>query len=199
MPIVSVNLVLDDKTYAGVCAGILELGGLVKDKELKRVRKHLPIIGKQTKGGATKAVAVMKAHKGVAIKLGIGATIIGALIGLLTFFINRKKRKAEKEFSSSLHTYLNAAEKGKITTELIENLVKTLESISKNSKTLPLRISADDLFMLFSSIYDFTKRLAIANSFTSNKLKVPKKSGKNTVDELVNYLNIQKVILEKAA
>ena len=32
MPVVSVNLVLDDATYAGVKAGALELCGMVKDQ-----------------------------------------------------------------------------------------------------------------------------------------------------------------------
>ena len=42
MPVMNVNLVLDDATYAGVKAGIYELGGLVKNADNKRVKKHLP-------------------------------------------------------------------------------------------------------------------------------------------------------------
>ena len=42
MPVMNVNLVLDDATYAGVKAGLYELGGLVKNADNKRVKKHLP-------------------------------------------------------------------------------------------------------------------------------------------------------------
>ena len=43
MPVVNVNLVLDDKTYAAVKAGVYELGGLVKDNK-HIIRKHLPTV-----------------------------------------------------------------------------------------------------------------------------------------------------------
>lgn len=201
MPVVPVNLVLDEKTYAGVLSGALELGGLVKDKELKRVRKHLPTVAKETKSGVAKAVAVIKDHKGAAIGVGIGAAVVAAGVGAITYFTQKDKRKAEKQFSKSLHIYLQSAQKGEISLEIVEALIADLEVVSKfyENKELPLKLTAKDLTTLFYSIYDFTKRLAEANNISVSELKAPHKFKKNTVVDFQNYLRIQKEILEKAA
>lgn len=201
MPVVPVNLVLDEKTYAGVLSGALELGGLVKDKELKRVRKHLPTVVTETKSGVAKAVAVVKDHKGAAIGVGIGAAVLAAGVGAITFFTQKDKRKAEKQFSKSLHIYLQAAQKGEITIEIVESLITDLDAVSEfnENKEIPLKLTTKELTTLFYSIYDFTKRLAEANHISVDELKAPKRFKKNTVIDLQNYLKIQKEILEKAA
>ena len=64
MPVMNVNLVLDDATYAGVKAGIYELGGLVKNADNKRVKKHLPTVVDATKEGAAKAIDMIF-HNGI--------------------------------------------------------------------------------------------------------------------------------------
>lgn len=201
MPVVPVNLVLDEKTYAGVLSGALELGGLVKDKELKRVRKHLPTVARETKSGVAKAVAVVKDHKGAAIGVGIGAAVLAAGVGAITYFTQKDKRKAEKQFSKSLHIYLQAAQKGEITIEIVESLITDLDAVSEfnENKEIPLKLTTKELTTLFYSIYDFTKRLAEANHISVDELKAPKRFKKNTVIDLQNYLKIQKEILEKAA
>jgi len=201
MPVVPVNLVLDEKTYAGVLSGALELGGLVKDKELKRVRKHLPAVARENKSGVAKAVAVVKNHKGAAIGIGVGAAILVAGVGVVTYFTQKDKRKAEKRFSKSLHVYLQAAQEGKITVEIVESLITDLDVVSQfnENKEMPLKLTAKELTTLFYSIYDFTKRLAEANHILVDDLKAPKRFKKNTVVDLQNYLKIQKEILERAA
>lgn len=201
MPVVPVNLVLDEKTYAGVLSGALELGGLVKDKELKRVRKHLPAVARETKSGVAKVVAVVKDHKGAAIGIGVGAAVLAAGVGVVTYFTQKDKRKAEKKFSKSLHVYLQAAQEGKITVEIVESLITDLDVVSQfnENKEMPLKLTAKELTTLFYSIYDFTKRLAEANHISVDDLKAPKRFKKNTVVDLQNYLKIQKEILERAA
>ena len=42
MPVVNVNLLVDEKTYAAVQAGVLELCGMAKNIDNKRVAKHIP-------------------------------------------------------------------------------------------------------------------------------------------------------------
>lgn len=50
MPVVNVSLLLDEKTYAGVKSGVLELCGMVKDSD-HRIRKHLPTVFDAAKDG----------------------------------------------------------------------------------------------------------------------------------------------------
>ena len=44
MPVVPIYLDIDEKTYAGVKAGALELYGLAKNVDNKRVAKHIPAV-----------------------------------------------------------------------------------------------------------------------------------------------------------
>ena len=59
MPVVNVNLVLDEATYKGVMDGALELYGMVKDQK-HRVRKHLPTVFDSAKEGASKAIDIVR-------------------------------------------------------------------------------------------------------------------------------------------
>ena len=63
MPVMNVNLLLDEATYAGVKSGMLELCGMVKDTDSKKVRKHLPTVIDATKEGASKAIDIVREHK----------------------------------------------------------------------------------------------------------------------------------------
>ena len=49
MPVVNVNLLVDEKTYAAVQAGVLELCGMAKNIDNKRVAKHIPADRKSTR------------------------------------------------------------------------------------------------------------------------------------------------------
>ena len=51
MPVVNVNLLVDEKTYAGVKAGVLELYGMAKYVDNKRVAKHIPAVADAAKEG----------------------------------------------------------------------------------------------------------------------------------------------------
>ena len=62
MPVVNVNLVLDEAIYKDVMAGTLELCGMVKDQK-HRVRKHVPTVFDSAKEGAAKAIDIVRNHK----------------------------------------------------------------------------------------------------------------------------------------
>ena len=57
MSVVPIYLDIDEKTYAGVKAGVLELCGLAKNVDNKRVAKHIPAVADSAKEGASKAEA----------------------------------------------------------------------------------------------------------------------------------------------
>ena len=70
MPVVNVNLLVDEKTYAGVKAGVLELCGMAKNVDNKRVAKHIPAVADAAKEGAVKAIDFIREHKKGAIVIG---------------------------------------------------------------------------------------------------------------------------------
>jgi hypothetical protein len=201
MPVMNVNLVLDDATYAGVKAGIYELGGLVKNADNKRVKKHLPTVVDATKEGAAKAIDMIREHKKGLLVIGGVLIVGGAVAGAVTYISQKEKIKAKKKFGETLEVYLNAAKEGTLTSNLIDDLLASIEIVSKFSKdgAVPINLTSKQLYSLFNSIYDFTKRMADANNVTTKGIKAPSKLSKSKILDLQNYLVMQKQILDNAA
>lgn len=200
MPIVNVNLVLDDDTYNGVMAGALELCGMVKDKN-HRIRKHLPTVFDSAKDGAVKAVDLVRNHQKELILVAGILFVGGAVAGTVSYFTHKEKRKAKKQLGKSFQAYIEAAQDGMLTVEILDALINDLEIVSTLYKddTIPLNLSAKQLSALLFSIYDYTKRMAVANNTNTSTVHAPKLFRKNTVGDLQNYLRIQKEILSNAA
>lgn len=199
MPVVNVNLVLDDDTYKGVLDGALELYGMVKDNN-HRIRKHLPTVVDSAKNGAAKAIDLVRTHKKELLVVGGIVIIGGAVIGTVSHFTQKEKRTAKKHLGESFQAYIDAARDGKLTIEIVDDLIKDLDAVSKLYKddSIPLNLSTKQISDLLSSIYDYTKRMAEANSIKSSTIHAPKVFRKNTVNDLQNYLHIQKKILSAA-
>lgn len=201
MPVMNVNLVLDDATYAGVKAGIYELGGLVKNSDNKRVKKHLPTVVDATKEGASKAIDMIREHKKGLFIVGGVIIVGGAVAGAVTYISQKDKIKAKKKFGETLEIYLNAAQSGTLTSNLVDDLLASIEVISKFSKdgAVPINLTSKQLYSLFNSVYDFTKRMAKANNVNAKDIKAPRKFSKGKILDLQNYLVMQKQILDNIA
>jgi hypothetical protein len=201
MPVVNVNLLVDEKTYAGVKAGVLELCGMAKNVDNKRVAKHIPAVADAAKEGAAKAIEFIRIHKKSAIIVG-GVLIIGsAVAGTVGYIATRDKRKREKQFAKNLQVYLDAARDGKLTIEILDALIDSLNALSNNdpAKAVNLKISAAQFSDLIHSIFDYTIRLAEANNISPVLISKPKILKKKTYSDLQYYLNMQKTIFEQAA
>lgn len=201
MPVVNVNLLLDDATYASVKTGALELCGLVKDFDSKKVRKHLPTIFDAAKDSAAKAIDIIREHKKGLLIVG-GLIIIGGIVvGTVSYISEKDKRNAKKHLGVSLQKYLDAAQEGKLNIEIVDKLTNDLDVVSQLYKdnAIPLNLSAKQLSALFNSIYDYTLRMANANNVAVPNIPTPKRFTKNTVLDLQQYLNAQKQILNSAA
>lgn len=200
MPVVNVNLALDDKTYAGVMTGALELCGMVKDQN-HRIRKHLPTVVDSAKEGASKAIDIVRGHKTAAITVGGLLIVGGVVVGTVSYFSHREKRKADKQFCKALQKYIDYAKAGNLTVEVLDSLMNCIDTLSKYNKDgqIPLNISTKQLTDLFNSVYDFTKRMAEANDFDIHNIKAPSRVSKNKVIDLQNYLIIQRKILLNTA
>lgn len=201
MPIVPVYLDIDEKSYAAVLAGTMELGGLLKDTKLKQVKKHLPTVNVEAKNGIANAVAVLKEHKNLVIGVGVGALGVGMLAGFLAWILNAKKRKVTKKFAVSLQAYLIAAQSGQLTYEAVETLIADLDAVAKvyRGEDIPLKLSSKQLSVLFQSIYDYTKRMAEATGKPTEKISAPKRFTKNNVVDLRKYFEVQRELLRKEA
>ncbi|MBE6891353.1 MAG: hypothetical protein E7481_04925 [Ruminococcaceae bacterium] len=201
MPVVNVNLLLDDATYSGVKSGMLELCGMVKDVDSKKVRKHLPTVFDAAKDGASKAIDIIREHQKGFLIIGVLVIIGGALAGTITYFTQKDKLKAQKRLSDSLDHYLNSAQSGTITLEIIDTLLSDLSVVSEfyNDKDIPIKLSPKQLSSLLSSVYDYTLRLASANKVSVDNISSPKILSKNKIIDLKQYLIAQKEILKTVA
>lgn len=199
MPIVNVNLELDDKTYAGIKAGVYELYGMVKDHR-HRVRKHLPTVFDSAKDGASKAIDIIREHKKGLLVAGGLLIVGGAVMGTVSYISEKDKRRAKKCFAVSFQNYLDAAQDGKITVEIVDKLIRDLDEISKVYKdnVVPLNLSTKQLSALFNSIYEYTIKMADANNVNISNIPKPKYFAKNTIIDLQQYLSAQKQILSTA-
>lgn len=201
MPVVNVNLLVDEKTYAGVQAGVLELCGMAKNVDNKRVVKHIPAVADAAKEGAAKAIDFIRVHKKGTIIVGGILIVGGAVAGTVSYIATRDKRKREKQFAKNLQNYLDAAKEGKLTVEILDNLINSLDALSNDdsSKAINLKIAPSQFSDLIHSIFDYTIRLAEANNISATLISKPKILKKKTYSDLQYYLNMQKTIFEQAA
>lgn len=201
MPVVPIYLNIDDKTYQGIKAGTLELYGLAKNANTKRVAKHIPTVADATKESASKAIDFVRAHqKGAFIISGV-LIAGGTIAGTVSYIAYRKQKKLDKQFGLALQEYLDAARNGTLNLDILNSFISSIEAIEKNTQTksINLNISATQFSDLINCIFDFTKCLAEANNFNTNSINRPKYFKKKTSDDLKYYLNMQKQIFEQAA
>ena len=204
MPVVPIYLDIDEKTYAGVKAGALELYGLAKNVDNKRVAKHIPAVADAAKEGASKAIDFIRVHQKGTIIVG-GVLIVGGAVartvGYVGYVAHRKQRKLDRQFGLALQEYLDSARNGTLNIDILNTLINSIEAIEKNNpkKSINLNISAAQFSDLINCIFDFTKRLAEANNINTHSINRPKYFKKKTSDDLKYYLNMQKQIFEQVA
>lgn len=201
MPVVPIYLDIDEKTYAGVKAGLYELYGLAKNVDNKRVVKHIPAIADAAKEGASKAIDFIRVHQKGTIIVGGALIVGGAVAGTVGYVAHRKQRQLDKQFATALQEYLDSARTGTLNIEILDTLICSIEAIEKGNpkKSINLNISAAQFGDLINCIFDYTKRLAKANNISTQSISRPKYFKKKTADDLKYYLNMQKHIFEQAA
>lgn len=201
MPVVNVNLLVDEKTYAAVQAGVLELCGMAKNVDNKRVAKHISAVADAAKEGASKAIDFIRLHKKETLIVGGVIILGGAVVGTVGYITSLDKRKRERQFAEDLQVYLDAAREGKLTIEILDALINSLDQLSNDdpSKAVNLKITASQFSDLIHSIFDYTIRLAEANNISPALISKPKILKKKNYSDLQYYLNMQRSIFEQAA
>ena len=201
MPVVNVNLLVDEKTYAAVQAGVLELCGMAKNVDNKRVAKHIPAVADAAKEGASKAIDFIRLHKKETLIVGGVIILGGAVVGTVGYITSLDKRKRERQFAEDLQVYLDAAREGKLTIEILDALINSLDQLSNDdpSKAVNLKITASQFSDLIHSIFDYTIRLAEANNISPAFISKPKILKNKNYSDLQYYLNMQRSIFEQVA
>lgn len=201
MPVVPIYLDIDEKTYAGVKAGLYELYGLAKNADNKRVAKHIPAVADAAKDGASKAIDFIRVHQKGTIIIGGVLIVGGAVASTVGYVAHRKQRQLDKQFGTALQEYLDSARNGTLNIEILDTLICSIEAVEKGNskKSISLNISAAQFSDLINCIFDYTKRLAEANNISTQSINRPKYFKKKTADDLKYYLNMQKHIFEQAA
>lgn len=201
MPVVNVNLLIDEKTYLGVMSGALELCGMAKNIENGRIAKHIPTVIDSAKEGAVKAIDIIRTNKKAVLICG-GFMIIGGVIyGTVNHFANKEKKKLQVIFADNLQVYLDASKNGNLTIEILDSLINSLDMLSSENPTssFVLKLPVSQFNELINVIFDFTQRLAAANNINPKSINHPKTFKKNASTSLQYYLNMQKTIFEKAS
>ena len=201
MPVVPIYLNIDEITYAGVKAGALELCGMAKNIDSKRVAKHIPVVADAAKEGASKAIDFVREHKTGTIVVSGVLVVGGAAMGTIRYVAQRKQRKLNAQFGKALQIYLDAAREGTLTLEILNELIDSIEAIEQSNpnKTINLNVNPSQLSELIHCIFDYTLRLAEANNFNKKAIHRPKYFKKKTSDDLKYYLYMQKQIFEQAS
>ena len=206
MPIVQVPLDVPDEIYTQVLNGSLNLMGMVKDNQNK-VRKHIPTAKlsqaqNPVKINKSSILQNIKKPKNIAIGIGFAAAMGVGTYAYHSWKKNKKNPAEEKVmiFQKALKEYLKASKKGKLNTEVVDNLLASLNAIEEKQfgKDIELSISASQFTALIYSIFTYTESLAKDNSFDVKIMK-PKHGTKGNIISLKSYLEIQKQILENAA
>ena len=131
-----------------------------------------------------------------------GILIIGsAVAGVIGYIATRDKRNLEKRFAQNLQIYLDAAKDGKLTVEILDNLINSLDELSNDdtSKAVNLKITPSQFSDLIQNIFDYTVCLAEANNISPTLISKPKILKKKNYSDLQYYLNMQKNIFEQVA
>ena len=201
MPIVSIHLDIDDNLYDKIRTGSLELCGLVKDTDTKKIVKHVPTIKDSIKDNASKAVDMVRAHKGSFIIFGGILLIVGTIIGIISYFVYKKQRQLYLQFIQSLYDYLDAARNGTLSLNTLNSIIESIELIENDNpkKGVQLNISSAQLNELVQRMYEYTIELAQNENYKSSKITRPKLLKKKTSNDFKYYIYAQRDIFEHVA
>lgn len=158
MPVVPIYLKIDEKTYLGVKTGMLELCGLAKNVDNKRVAKHIPTVADAAKEGASKAIDFIREHqKGAIIVSGV-LIVGGAISGSIGYVSHRKQRKLDKQFGAALQDYLEAARSGTLSIDILNSLICSIEIIEQDNPkgNINLNVSTEQFGELINCILAFS-------------------------------------------
>ena len=167
-----------------------------------QIVKHLKPVdlkaAEQAQGLSAKALQFVQHHKkGVGIA-AVGAAVVGVGVWGYTKWKNHEP-KVLTEFRTALKTYIDSIRNGNMDIDKINGLMKALDALIKHKdyEKISIQLSAEDLEVLVSRIYDYTVKLATDNAVELSDDELDLNNG--AIINLLSYLKVQKRIFETAA
>lgn len=201
---------IPDDIATGLATGLYRrIGSVVRyaiGPNKGQIVKHLQPIdlkaAEQAQGVGAKALQFVKDHKKGTIIVAAGAAAIGGGIWIYNKVKNHEP-KVVTEFRAALRVYIDAIREGNMDVDKINNLMAALEKLKehKDYEKISIQLTAEDLEVLASRIYEYTIKLAKDNEIdlTDEELRISKVKNTGTIINLQNCLKAQKRIFEAAA
>lgn len=206
MPVIQETFFIPDDIMTKILTGeYIRTGGIIRyatGPNKGRIVKHLDPIElkeiEQTKSLWGKAVQFAKTNKKALI---IGGIIAGAFAAGTYFYVKLKKSEAEevKNFRIRLKAYIDELRSGTLQLTSIENLLTAVNELKKLKSLSDIKVefSLEELHVLVRQIHDYTIQFAKINNYSiSDKDNL---ECDDSIENLRNYLTIQKCVFEYAA
>lgn len=196
---------IPDDIATGLATGLYRrIGSVVRyavGPNKGQIVKHLQPINlkaaEQAQGLGAKALQFVQHHKKEVGIAAVGAAVIGAGIWGYNKWKNHEP-KVLTEFRAALKTYIDAIRIGNMDIDKINSLMKALEALKKHKdyEKIRIQLSAEDLEVLVSRIYNYTIKLATDNAvkLSDDELNL----NNSAIINLQSYLKAQKRIFEVA-
>ena len=217
MAVIQVPMEISADAFAGLLDGTLKRHGGVIYKSTGGVFEHLKdtVINKISEevieqGSETFVSNITKHLKNpkIIVAIGLGAVMVG---GVTYYFTKKNKKDKENitvdvpecvmDYNASLCAYLETISNGTLKLDTIDCVIENIENIKEcySNNEIDINFTEEKSKTLLNFVYDYTNKLAEANSFETNKVEKPVFiSGEDTLDCLRVNLEIQKQIFEKA-
>lgn len=206
MPVIQETFFIPDDIMTKILTGeYIRTGGIIRyatGPNKGRIVKHLDPIElkeiEQTKSLWGKAVQFAKTNKKALI---IGGIIAGAFAAGTYFYVKLKKSEAEevKNFRIRLKAYIDELRSGTLQLTSIKNLLTAVNELKKLKSLSDIKVefSLEELHVLVRQIHDYTIQFAKINNYSiSDKDNL---ECDDSIENLRNYLTIQKCVFEYAA
>ena len=208
MPAVQVALNYTPEVLAGVANGLLTVNGSVVRNMAGQIVAHLQEIKLPAKPtfDVSRFAANLKDPKVLAV-LGIGILVT---IGVTALVANRQKPESESAptprgivtYNDSLSAYLIAINTGNLSADVIDRMIASLDSLQStiDSGEVAIDASAEQSASLLTVVREYTSKFAEANDFELGDIEEPTSdSPSDSIASLRSYLEIQKIIIDRAA
>lgn len=218
MAVKQVFMEMSEEAALGIAAGTMvrhggavyhKTGGIYQhltDAVFSTAAKEKPVHEAQASESIVSTVAKHLKNPKVFIPIGFVAVVGIGAVGLF----GKKKKKAKQEvalekpkcvadYNDSVVAYLDAINSGNVSLDKINCVIKNVDTL-KESKEITIDFAHDKSETLVNFVYDYTKKLADANSYELIDFeKATSISADYTLTYLRHYLEIQKQIFEEAA
>lgn len=188
---ITAKMQINDEDYLSFLSGERKVFGLLKD-DANIVRRHIDavITDDSDVNSDTNTVIALAVVAGVAFTAVAGYGIYKGV----NYSI---RKKAEKKLNISLGNYVTAAKEGKLTKDLVDNLIVDIDRMIKINKGRKL-VVYENMKSLIQAVYEYTNDLAKCNNVKLRNISNPSNLEACDIIDFKEYLSLQKKILDKA-